>query len=144
MNFNKWLTFLLQPSKIRVTRIFLFWLPRSLLQEMGFLQLQRVGAPLQWWCAGFSLWCPLLWTTGFRACRLSCPVAPAWSLTRDHTRVPCSGRQMTLNHWTTRQDQLAFFSGCVKTFKGCFLLGQPVCCPEIPLLRRRVSVSVCV
>lgn len=75
--------------------------------------------------------------------RAQLPCAPASSLTGDHTCVPCSSGQ-TLNHWTSRQFQLAFLSGCVKAFKGCFLMGQPVCCPEIPLLRRRASVSVCV
>ena len=33
-----------------------FWLHWSLLLLTGFLLLQRVGAALQLWCTGFSLW----------------------------------------------------------------------------------------
>ena len=46
--------------------IYLFGYAGSSLLHACFLQLQQAGAILQLWCADFSLWWLLLWSTGSR------------------------------------------------------------------------------
>ena len=93
-----------------------------LVAAQAFLQLRRVGATLQLWCAGFSKQCLLLsWSTGSRAARASVVAAHELSMQlldsraqsqqlwhtglvasrhvgssqpRDRTHVSCLGRQI--------------------------------------------------
>ena len=97
------------------------------------LQLQHVGAPVQLWCMGFSLWHRLLVQSvarpsvavacGLSSCssqalesRLSSHAADApWhvgsSQIRNRTCVFCFGRS-TLYHWATRQGPEQFLMWC--------------------------------
>ena len=99
---------------IFITSFFVYlWLCWALVEEQGFLQLQRVGATLQVRRGGFSLWWLLfLQSVGSRALGLQQlglqglvgPWYVGSSPTRDHSLVPCIGRQI-LNQWTTREVQ---------------------------------------
>ena len=95
---------------------FIFGFTGSLLPCVGFSLVAASGGYSLLWCAGFSLWWPLLLqSTGSRAQAqqlwLTSLVA-LWhvgpSPTRARTRVPCIGRRI-LNHCTTREALSAYF-----------------------------------
>ena len=105
--------------------IFSFGCTCSLLLSMGFLQLWRVGATLQLWCLGFSLWWLLLWFPGSSMqaqllwrMGLAALYHVGSSHTRDRNRVPCIARWI-LNHWTTGKPWLLSILNCSQSDLRC-------------------------
>ena len=105
--------FLAASCTLLFTFLFIRGCAGSWLRSRGFLQSQRVGDTLQLRCRGFALWRLLfLQSVGSRALGLQQlglqglvgPWYVGSSPTRDHSLVPCIGRQI-LNQWSTREVQ---------------------------------------
>ena len=85
--------------KFLLINLFIYGCVGSLLLCVGFLQLQRAGATLSLWCAGFSLqWLLLLWSTGSR-CAGSVVVAHGFSCSTACGIFPDQGSNPCPLHW---------------------------------------------
>ena len=98
-----------------------------------------MGATLELWCSGFSMWWLLLfqalalWQEG--SVIVSMDLIALWhvgsSRTRDLTLVPCSGRWI-LSHWTTKEVLTLGFQktkqSLVSISYGAYVLHKDFCC----------------
>ena len=93
-------------SCFQISEFFFFGCTGSLLLYTGFLQLQRTGTSLLWWCRGFSCCRAQVLSScmgsGDVVPRLSCLRHVESSWIRNWTRVPSIGRRIP-THCTTRK-----------------------------------------
>ena len=90
----------------KIFHLFIFGCTGSSLLHTGFLQLWRLGAPLQLQGTILLCWLLVLWSAGSREqlwhTGSAAPQYVKSSQSRTESCVPCTGRWI-LNHWITRE-----------------------------------------